>query len=539
MGRLSAAARRAKADERAAQRVVETDAYRLRREGLSVEQAIRRFWPELSAPSWRGWHVVLRALLGLTIPERDPTWTGHVPEPLAYFAEHTGGRAPPTAPVREAWAVCGRRSGKSRIAALLACYVAVCRDHSAVLAPGEVGTIAIVASDRKQARNVKQYVEGFLKATPALEALIDVERRESIDLRNRVRIEIHTASFRGLRGYSLLALIADEVSFWQSDEDGHNPDREVLTAARPGLATVPSSLLVAITTPYRRAGETWRTFEQHYGKDSPVLVWRAPSRAMNPTLPEEFVAAELERDPEAAGAEYLAQFRSDIASFVDLEALQASVLEGVLEVPPEPDVQYFGFVDPAGGTGGDSFTLAIAHADKDTGMAVLDLIREVRPKFSPESVVEEFAGTLKPYRLSEVRGDRYAAAWVVESFKRHEITYTASPQNKSDLYLAVLGPLNSGRVALLDHPRLLAQLRSLERRTSRTGRDLVDHPPRAHDDVANAVAGALTLALDRKRADPIIVGPWGNRVESLRLHGESNIPPWRAFEERRDYGPGS
>jgi hypothetical protein len=61
--------------------------------------------------------------------------------------------------------------------------------------------------------------------------------------------------------------------------------------------------------------------------------------------------------------------------------------------------------------------------------------------------------------------------------------------------------LNSGRVELLEHKRLIAQLCALERKTSRGGRDSIDHPPGAgcHDDICNAVAGALVLASAGKR----------------------------------------
>jgi hypothetical protein len=47
---------------------------------------------------------------------------------------------------------------------------------------------------------------------------------------------------------------------------------------------------------------------------------------------------------------------------------------------------------------------------------------------------------------------------------------------------------------LLDNHKLVNQLVGLERRTSRGGRDSIDHPSHggAHDDVANAVAGVLT-----------------------------------------------
>jgi len=45
----------------------------------------------------------------------------------------------------------------------------------------------------------------------------------------------------------------------------------------------------------------------------------------------------------------------------------------------------------------------------------------------------------------------------------------------------------------VDDARLVSQLVRLERRTSRRGKDSVDHPPGSRDDVANAAAGVLVL----------------------------------------------
>jgi hypothetical protein len=60
------------------------------------------------------------------------------------------------------------------------------------------------------------------------------------------------------------------------------------------------------------------------------------------------------------------------------------------------------------------------------------------------------------------------------------------------LYKDTLAILNSGKVDLLDHPKLVAQFCSLERRTARGGRDSIDHPPGPwHDDICNAVAGLV------------------------------------------------
>lgn len=161
-------------------------------------------------------------------------------------------------------------------------------------------------------------------------------------------------------------------------------------------------------------------------------------------------------------------------------------------------MKYVAFTDPAGGSGGDSFTLAIAHAERrgDLVVFVLDLLREKKPPFSPEVTVAEFAEVLKAYRCTRVTGDRYAGEWPREQFRKHGVEYAISELAKSELYRELLPLINSGRVELLDQPRLLAQLAGLERRTGRGGRDSIDHPPgpNSHDDAANSCAGALVLA---------------------------------------------
>jgi hypothetical protein len=141
-------------------------------------------------------------------------------------------------------------------------------------------------------------------------------------------------------------------------------------------------------------------------------------------------------------------------------------------------------------------TLAIGH--KEGQVAILDAIRERRPPFSPEAVVKDFCDLLKGYRITKVSGDRYAGEWPREVFKKHGVTYDASARPKSDIYRDLLPRLNSGEVDLLDEPRLVAQLCGLERRTSRGGRDSIDHAPGSHDDVANAAAGCLVGLLTKR-----------------------------------------
>jgi hypothetical protein len=217
---------------------------------------------------------------------------------------------------------------------------------------------------------------------------------------------------------------------------------------------------------------------------------------MNPSVPQSFIDEQYADDPASADAEYGGQFRMDVEAFLSREAVEAVVPRGRLELMPASDVRYVGFVDPSGGSA-DAMTLAIAHMDRD--LVVLDLVREVRPPFSPESVVSEFAGVLKSYGISRVVGDRYAGEWPRERFRVNGIEYATSEKTKSDLYQGLLPLINSGRCELLDNPRLINQLCNLERRTARGGRDSIDHPPGQHDDLCNSTAGALVLASAVKR----------------------------------------
>jgi hypothetical protein len=295
----------------------------------------------------------------------------------------------------------------------------------------------------------------------------------------------------------LAAVLADELAFWRDDASA-NPDAEVLAALRPGLSNLPGTLLLLASSPYAKRGELYRAFREHWGRDdSRVLVWRGASLEMNSVLDPSIVERAYEDDPASAAAEYGAEFRNDIAAFVSREVVEACTAPGRHELPPLPGITYRAFVDPSGGSS-DSMTLAIGH--HHDGNAIVDAIRERKPPFSPEAVVEDFCATMKAYRIATVTGDRYAGEWPREQFRKQGIAYELSEKPKSDLYRDLLPLLNSGKVELLDIKQLATQLCGLERRTARGGRDSIDHAPAAHDDIANAVAGLVGLASQPRRS---------------------------------------
>jgi hypothetical protein len=262
-----------------------------------------------------------------------------------------------------------------------------------------------------------------------------------------------------------------------------------------------------------------------------VLVWKAPTRTMNPSVSQRVIDEAYEADPSSAAAEYGAEFRTDVETFISREVVDAAVIPNRFELPRTEGCSYVAFVDPSGG-GSDAMTMAVAHMEGER--AILDCVRERRPPFSPDDVTKEFADTIKSYGIASCRGDKYALMWPRERFARHGVDYQTATQVKSDIYMTALPLLNSRRVELLDNQRLINQLSALERRTARGGRDSVDHAPGAHDDLINAAAGAVVMAAQRKAQEVPIVAPIVIGKTASPIPGQSTTA---AFYE--NYGGGN
>ena len=193
---------------------------------MNIVQAIndpKVFGRYFKAESWNAWRVFLAALFGLPLGC----------DKLTLYRQCTGRATAPTKPLNEAWLVVGRRGGKSFVLAVIATFLACFKDWRPYLAPGEVGTIMIIAKDRAQARSIKRYVSGLLRETSMLAPLIESETAEGVHLRNRVVIEVHAASFRSVRGYTVIAALLDEIAFWRATRPAPSPIPRSLTPFGP------------------------------------------------------------------------------------------------------------------------------------------------------------------------------------------------------------------------------------------------------------------------------------------------------------------
>ena len=108
-------------------------------------------------------------------------------------------------------------------------------------------------------------------------------------------------------------------------------------------------------------------------------------------------------DPIAAASEWGAEFRNDLAGWLNLETIEGAVDTRVLVRPPNTMAfTYSAFADSSGGVR-DSYTLGIAH--EESGVSVLDCLVEVKAPFDPSVATAQLPG-------------RHQVLWLHRSFWR-------------------------------------------------------------------------------------------------------------------------
>ena len=265
---------------------------------ITVSEALaspKLFAPFFAGSSWDTWKAVIKAMFG------EPLNTAE----LALFRA-VAERDPPVSPVREMAAIAGRGGGKDSVATVIAAVMAVNYDPRR-LRPGERAVVMLLAVDREQAKIAFNYIAALFRDISALARLVRRVTDDSIELSNGVDVEVHTNSFRSVRGRSLLCVICDECSFWR-DDTAANPDREVVAAVQPGLGRIAGSMLILISSAHKRSGLLYDRWKSHYGRSGDdVLVVKGTTLQFNPTFDANVIERALAEDRQLFGAEYLSE----------------------------------------------------------------------------------------------------------------------------------------------------------------------------------------------------------------------------------------
>jgi hypothetical protein len=500
---------------------------------ISLSQALSDpdiFGTVFSAPSFWTWRTLAKVLDGELLTE---------PREIALFEACTGcsyDRQSRRA-VRRLFLLAGRRAGKDRFLSAVAVWrAALCADWREHISAGEGAVCLLLGADRKQASILRRYCGGLLRM-PLLAKEVVRQTDDIIEFRNGASLEVATNNASLIRGRSAIAVLGSETCHWRTDEAAASSDEEVVAGAEPSMAMVPDGgLLMLGSSVYRKRGFMYRMYRKLHGNDEfDDVCWFASSRAMNPKLPQSIVDKAIANDSAKARAEYENIWREDVSDFVPLDIVEACTDWGVVERPPERGVRYTAYHDAAGGTGRDSFTLAICHAEpRMAGRVFVDLVRERKPRFVAEDVIREFSEVLSAYGVGVIAGDGFAGGLTSDAWARNAKTFVKCANDTSDNYLRALPLLTSKRARLVDDATLRAQLTSLERKVT-SGHETVTHPSTAsaHDDVATAVCGALVAAAGLQSSSAWMSSAYLRRVIAECATREPYRRPMNNTPERR------
>lgn len=272
------------------------------------------FQPWFPGESWNGWRAVLKGAFALPMSDAE----------LSFFRE-VAERDPPRRPVREAWFIAGRLSGKDSVTSLIIAHAAAFFDRQHLLRPGERALCIALACDRDRAKILLNYSRSYFAEIAPLEAMITHETDSGFKLNNGVDVVVGTSNFRSFGSRRILCAVFNDPAFWRN-QAGRATDEDLYNTIIPAMATVPDAILIGISLPFRKTGLLYKKYCDHFGRDGDILVVRAPSRALNPTLDQVIIAKAIENDPSLARAEWFAEFRASAGTFVnpDIPAHYAS-----------------------------------------------------------------------------------------------------------------------------------------------------------------------------------------------------------------------
>lgn len=473
----------------------------------------------IGEPISRAWDVAYRAFDGEQLK----------PEERAEFLQPMTGRDEYTPRVvHEMTAVKGRRAQGSKTACKFLVFKIHTADFRRFAAAKDRLHVPVIAQTRETAREIMSYLQGFYEDSDVLRGEVAEVLKQSIELKNGFVISVQTCSYRAPRGITAPLALLDEVGVWRVE--GADVDHEVVRSLTPAMVQFPTRKLILLGSPWTKSGVLFERFERRF-ENPDRLVLHCPTPLMNPSISPEELAREQAADPQNYRREFLAEWLDDVDQFLPDSDITAAVQTGVREVAYNKTLRghYSAALDASGLTGADKFTLAIGHrVIRGSGRGTaLDALRGWS-RAPIAQVCDEIAALLKTYELRSVVADQFGYTFLRELLAQRgiEVRQLAfTTRSKPEVMLELKTGLAQARIALLDHPESLRELRMLESRRTSGGNYSISAPRGAHDDFATVIA---LLIFNSKNASSTFTGflAVANKGGATIFRGgEPDLPP--------------
>lgn len=308
------------------------------------------------------------------------------------------------------WAV-GARGGKSTLVSVVALYEATRDKWKQYLQDGEIGYACIIATREKQAQdiigaNCARMIEGSM-----ITDWVEESYATTLVLTNGMYIASYPCNSTAARGLPIFLLIFDEIAHFSSV--GPKADEKIYSALRPRQAQFPGAKCLKISTPAAKQGLLWDEFSQGFQVPGRLTI-QAPTRTVNPTIPQDFIDNEYLRDPDNAEREFGANFAEQVDAYLPFDKLQkAFIFAG--DLLPDSANRYFASIDQSGLSGRDRFAMAVSH--KEDRKVLVDVCRSWNTE-DGDMILGEVGHIANDYNLGSVTIDKYAGGWVKQALEK-------------------------------------------------------------------------------------------------------------------------
>ena len=434
--------------------------------------------------------------------------------------------------------ICGRRSGKTTMAAILAIYCAISNNWKPFLKKTPFATVLILSHSREFSDEVLEMIRYFIEESPILYRLINKEKRNTASTLNlkmpwilptreiqesRVQIKVGAASSKTTRGVAACAVICDEIAYWNLDENMKETDAKILKAVRPALKQFGKlALLIKLSSPGIKQGSLYQEYTQWKDGVLPdsYAVFKAPSWMMNTILPKEEFIEEWKLDPDGFDTEYRSNFVDSLSNFILPEFIDMAVMKGVQFRPPEEDgdVKYFAAIDAAYKSDSFTFSLVGIHHGRVKQYVVKGWKGTKKDPVSAFEVAEYVKNICKQYKVDQVGADQYSFQPLREIFDKYNVAleeYTFTSTFKKKIYFNAKKMIHSQQADLLDCEIQTKELKELVVEQSPTGTIKIGHPQGGTDDYADSFAIACYLATENVGTDHFTF----NAAEPVKNYG--------------------
>lgn len=414
--------------------------------------------------------------------------------------------------------ICGRRSGKTLLSAIIAIYCAISNNWKPFLQKTPFATVLIMSHSREFSDEVLEVIKSLIESSPVLSRLINADAKQTASAMNlrvpwivkgmieysKVQIKVGAASSKTTRGIAACAILCDEIAYWNLDESMKETDVKIMKAVRPAMKQFGNlAMLIKLSSPGIKQGVLYTEYDMDRKGTLPATyaVFKAPSWMMNTILPKEEFIEEWEYDQDGFDTEYRSNFADSLSNFISSELLDLSVQTGVKFVTPleTKEVKYYAAIDAAFKADRFTFTLVSCRENRVTQHVIMGWEGSKKDPVKAHTVAQYIKNILKNFPVDHVAADQYAFQPLKEIFDQYGVElkeYTFTPTFKKKIYFNFKKLVHSQQIDLLDHEEQVKEIKALVVEQSATGTIRIGHPPGGHDDYADALAVATFLATE-------------------------------------------